>query len=63
VRDAGHRSSRGNIDPAYAAMGNLASDEDGVQQAWKREVGDELPASGQKAEILTALHCASDKAR
>ena len=44
-------------------MGNLASDEDGMQHAWNRQVGDELPASGQKPVILPALHCTPDKVR
>jgi hypothetical protein len=37
-------------------MGNLASDKDSMQHARKCQISDELPASGQEAAILPALH-------
>jgi hypothetical protein len=37
-------------------MRNLASDKDGMQHARKCQISDELPASGQEAAILPALH-------
>ncbi len=61
IGDAGRRGSAGQIDRADARVGDRAAHEGRVQHARQREIGDELPATGQQAMILAARDRTADE--